>query len=423
MNTTTFGTTLPKNIRADREPISAGPIMRVVLLGDQAAGPANSKPLLAGADWCSCEVVQSLEDRPDSFFRGIDAAVLAVSNADSLTESGPQRAEQERQLDLLRRHRVGVLILSPQPWRFVGYGFGTVSLPLESPIETIHGVLLALSRSRPVMRLIDMQVDSIRRLSETMSKQLEETQGEMRLAARLQREFLPRDLPQTGPVRFAAVFRPASWVSGDIFDIFRLDEDHWGLYLADAVGHGVAAGLLTMYIKHAIRPKRIYQHSYELVPPADVLQALSDQLAAHGLRDSQFITGWYATINTKTLEMKYAVAGHPPALLINSTGEIRELHGDGCVLGLCPDQLFTNEQVQLKPGDRIVVYSDGLEPSLIVDRPRLPEMPVLVEGMAELLRLPACELTARLHRLLDEAPGSLSRADDVSVVVMDVARG
>jgi sigma-B regulation protein RsbU (phosphoserine phosphatase) len=409
--------------RADSKQLSAGPIMRVVLFGDQATCPAQLRPLLTGIEWCSCEVVQSLENRPNSFFRGVDAAVLVVNDADFLSESGPRRAEQEQQLDLLRRHRVGVLILSPQPWRFVGYGFGTVSLPLESPIETIHGVLLAMSRSRPVMRLIDMQVDSIRRLSETMSKQYEETQAEMRLAARLQREFLPRDLPQTGPIRFAALFRPAGWVSGDIFDIFRLDENHWGFYLADAVGHGVAAGLLTMYIKHAIRPKRIFHHSYELVPPADVLQALSDQLAAQGLRDSQFITGWYGTININTLEMKYAVAGHPPAFLIDSGGKMRELHGDGCVLGLCPDQLFTNEVVQLKRGDRVVVYSDGLEPSLIVDRPRSPQMPVLVEGMAELLRMRACELTARLHRLLDDAPGSLSRADDVSLVIMDIDQG
>jgi phosphoserine phosphatase RsbU/P len=420
MNTTSLSTFRSKTPGAGESGYSAGPIMHVAVFGNRMSEMEPLRRLLEGADWCSCEYVEGFEDQPDSFFRRIDAAVLAADDASVTNESGPERAEQDGQLELLRRHRVGLLILSPDPWRFVGYGFGTVSLPLDSPIQTIHGVLLALSRSRPVMRLIDKQVDSIRRLSETLGRQLEETQTEMRLAARLQSEFLPRELPQTGPVRFTTLFRPAGWVSGDIFDIFRLDETHWGLYLADAVGHGVAASLLTMYIKHAIRPKRILPNSYELVSPGEVLRALSDQLAAQALRDSQFITGWYATLNTQTFKMEYAVAGHPPALLIEAGGGMRELHGDGCVLGLSPDQQFTSESVQLRPGDRVMVYSDGLEPTLIADRPPLPQMPLLVEGLTEMLRLPAGELTTGLNRLLDGAPGSLSRADDVSVVVMDI---
>ncbi|HVP10060.1 MAG TPA: PP2C family protein-serine/threonine phosphatase [Phycisphaerae bacterium] len=395
--------------------------MHLAVFGNLASGLEQLQQMREGADWCACEDVTGFEDQPDSFFRRIDAAILAADDASVMNESGPERAARDRQLDLLRRHRVGVLILSPQPWRFVGYGFGTVSLPLNSPIETIRGVLLAISRSRPVMRLIDNQVHSIRRMSETLSRQLEETNSDLRLAARLQTEFLPHDLPQAGPLRFATLFRPAAWVSGDIFDIFRLDEIHWGVYLADAVGHGVAAGLLTMYIKQAIRPKRVFQNAYELVPPAEVLSALSDQLASQALRDSQFVTGWYATVNTATLEMKYAVAGHPPALLIEAGGAIRELHGDGCMLGLSAGQQFTSESVQLRHGDRVMVYSDGLEPTLIADRPRLPDMPLLTEGMPALLRLPAGELMAALQKRLDAVPGSLSRADDVSVVIMDVA--
>jgi phosphoserine phosphatase RsbU/P len=418
--TTTLTDTSPKITGADRAAYTAGPIMRLAVFGNQMSDARPLRQILETAEWCSCERAERFENQPDSFFRRIDAAVLAADDAGVLDESGPARTEVDRQLELLRRHRVGVLILSPQPWRFVGYGFGTVSLPLSSPIETIQGVLLALSRSRPVLRLIDKQVDSIRRLSETLGRQFEETQSELRLAARLQREFLPREVPQAGPLRFATLFRPASWVSGDIFDIFRLDEDHWGVYLADAVGHGVAAGLLTMYIKHAIRPKHIFQNTYEIVPPGEVLRALSDQLAAQALRDSQFITGWYASVDTRTLGMSYAVAGHPPALLIEAAGTIRELHGDGSVLGLGAGQQFTSETVRLRPGDRVMVYSDGLEPTLIADRPPLPQMPSLAEGMNELLCLPAEELIARLRQLLDAAPGSLSRADDVTVVVMDV---
>jgi len=271
------------------------------------------------------------------------------------------------------------------------------------------------------MRLIDKQVDNIRQMSETLTRQFEETQSEMLLAARLQAEFLPHDVPRSGPIRFATIYRPCSWVSGDIYDIFRLDEQHWGFYLADAVGHGVAAGLLTMYFKHAIRPKRINGNRYELIPPSEVMVQLNDQFASQELPDSQFITGWYGIINTETLELRYAVAGHPPALLVKADGSIRELqHQHGCILGLATGQAYSQESVQLEAGDRIVLYSDGLEPVLITQREPMPRMPEFTPGMREALRRPADDLTNHLRSCLDSAPGSLSHADDVSVVIVDV---
>lgn len=400
----------------------AEPTLRLVIVGRRTEALAEVQRLLLSADWCTCEEVTDLTRADDAFFRKIDAAVLVDTGDMASPRAGAGRPEvaEERQMHLLRLHRVGALILSWRPWRFAGYGFGTVALPLSAPVEMVHGVLLALARSRPVMRLLDKQVDGIRRLSESLSRQFAETQNELRLAARLQSEFLPRELPQTGPLRFATLLRPSSWVSGDLFDVFRLDERHWGFYLADAMGHGVAAGLLTMYIRHAIRPKRIYRDSYELVPPGQVLYDLNDLLVRHEFRDSQFVTGWYGDFDTETMTMSYAVAGHPPALLIGGGGGMRELHGNGCVLGVAPGQSFETQSVAMKSGDRLIVYSDGLEPMLIEHRPSLSQMPTLVPGMPEVLRLPADALIAELNRRSDSCPGSLSRADDVSVLVLDV---
>lgn len=396
------------------------PIMRVAIVDQTDAAPPLVQQLIEATDWCQCRTVGSKDVERANFNRAYDAAVLIDRGTGDPAASGPRYAEQEWHLELLRRHRVGVLILSNRPWLFAGYGFGTVCLPPDASLDKVEGVLLALARSRAVMRLIDKQVDSIRRLSETLSKQFEETQSELRLASKLQREFLPKELPQTGRVRFATLFHPCTWVSGDIFDVFRLDERHVGLYLADAVGHGVASGLLTMYIKHAIRTKRILENGYELIQPASVLSMLNDQLAAQALRDSQFITGWYGMIETQSLKLDYAVAGHPPPLLIRSDGRIQELRGEGCVLGLIPGQGFTDESVQLQSGDRVLVYSDGIEPVLITNRRPMPQLPELAPGLNDWLRLPADDLLSRLRSRLDSSPGSLSHSDDVSVVLMDV---
>jgi len=260
----------------------------------------------------------------------------------------------------------------------------------------------------------------MRKLSESVNRHIEALDTELRLASRLQRDFLPRGVSTIGSARFATLYRPCSWVSGDIFDIVRLDEQHIGFYLADAVGHGVAAGLLTMYIRHAICMKRIFEGSYDLTPPPRVLSMLNDRLASEEFQDSQFVTMWYGLFNTTTLQLDFSSAGHPPPFLIERHGGCRELYGEGGLLGLISGQHFEHETVQLHPGDRVLVYSDGLDGILIQHRAPLPEMPTLHAGIPELMRLPSDELFASLESQLDSAPGSLSKGDDVSIVLLDV---
>jgi len=397
-----------------------GPIIQVAIVGARSSRPEIVQELIDATDWCVCEHIDVDDDDRPAAFRRFDVVVLVDKGAGRPSKAGSRSAEQDRRLGLLQRFQVGVLIITSRPWLFAGETAGTVCLPPDSSMDKVHGVLLAQSRTRPVLREINKQLTNLRRLGQTLRKQFEATDHELRLASRLQHDFLPRDLPQDGPIRFSSLFRPCTWVSGDIFDIFRLDEQHWGFYLADAVGHGVAAGLLTMYIKHAIRPKRIFRDGYELVPPSEVLSALNDQFASQELPNSQFITGWYGMINMETLELKYAVAGHPPPMLIDADGDFRELHGEGCLLGLCGGQPFSDKSIVLRPGQRVMLYSDGLEPSLIAHRPPLPQTPTLGAGMLELLRLPAEKFIALLHERLDTEPGSLRRPDDVTVVLLDV---
>ncbi|GAH56406.1 unnamed protein product, partial [marine sediment metagenome] len=76
----------------------------------------------------------------------------------------------------------------------------------------------------------------------------DDTVEQLRMAGQVQRNFLPARLPNSDTIRWATVFLPADWVSGDIYDIARLDERHIGFYVADAVGHSMPAALLTMLL-------------------------------------------------------------------------------------------------------------------------------------------------------------------------------
>src|SRR4051794_31980740 len=132
----------------------------------------------------------------------------------------------------------------------------------------------ALGQLDAVQREVEalkFELNVLRRRDETLNFYMHRLDEELRLAARLQQDFLPRILPQLGPVHFHTLFRPAGYVSGDLYDIMRLDEHHVGFFICDAVGHGMPAALLTMFIKRALTTKEIQPSGYRLLDPADAL--------------------------------------------------------------------------------------------------------------------------------------------------------
>src|SRR3982751_5217328 len=173
------------------------------------------------------------------------------------------------------------------------------------------------------------ELDLLRRRDETLNYYMQRLDDEMRLAARLQQDFLPKSLPQLGRVHFHTLFRPAGYVSGDLYDVMRLDERHVGFYMTDAVGHGLPAALLTMFIKNALVTKEITAGSYRLLDPAQTVARLNDALVDQNLSYATFATALYGLINTETLEVRFARGGHPNPVLLRADGSSDDLCADG----------------------------------------------------------------------------------------------
>src|ERR1700722_12526577 len=165
----------------------------------------------------------------------------------------------------------------------------------------------------PEMKLLHEEVASLnaelgllRRKSDMLNFHMSRLDGELRLAARLQQDFLPKSIPQIGRVHFHTLFRPAGYVSGDFYDVMRLDEKNIGFYIADAVGHGVPAALLTMFIKHALATKQITKNGYRLLSAGETITRLNETLIEQQLSAATFATALYGTINVETLEFTFA---------------------------------------------------------------------------------------------------------------------
>ncbi len=186
-------------------------------------------------------------------------------------------------------------------------------------------------------------------------------QNQLRLASQLQREFLPQALPRYGAVSFRALYRPADYVSGDIYDVQRLDEHHVGIAIADATGHGIPAALLTVFVKRALRGTEIRRGGDRILPPDEVLAHLNREILEADLSECRFVAAAYGVLNTRTLELSVARGGAPCPILRHADGTTELVRTDGSVVGILPEPTFEVATLQLQRGDALMLYTDGLE--------------------------------------------------------------
>jgi len=177
----------------------------------------------------------------------------------------------------------------------------------------------------------------------SMTKSLADNLAEqLRLAGLVQQDFLPTHMPNTDEVRWASIFMPVEWVSGDIYDMVRIDEQHIGFYVADVVGHGMPAALLTIFLKQALLMRETYDSNYRIFPPTEVIKNLNVRMAAQKLSGYQFATCCYCLLNTKTRQLTYARAGHPYPILIRPGQQPEQLQIRGSLLGVFEPVSYTH---------------------------------------------------------------------------------
>lgn len=337
----------------------------------------------------------------------------------------------EEVLDVLQEHHIPTMV-SGLPCEHTpgsAYRDGIIHGPLISSPSILCGIIRTLWSQSSVIRTLQTEVSFLRAHQGGLCDQVQKMDEELRLAAQLQREFLPTKLPSIGDVDFRVLFRPASYVSGDIYDVIRLDENHIGFFIADAVGHGVPAALMTMYIKRSLQTKEVGVNTprgYRIVPPDEALSRLNhDMIAQQSGSKIRFATACYGVINCKTLEFSFARAGHPFPLLLGADGSTQWFEPEGAMLGVFPDEQFEVHHHQLKAGDRLLFYSDGFEmafpevqgkESTIANTQYTQEFQALAHGTLD-------QAMAHLEARLDLQAGSLNQRDDLTVVCLGVKPG
>ena len=203
---------------------------------------------------------------------------------------------------------------------------------------------------RELTKEMDRYNDEIVALAEDKAK----IKTELNVAADIQRQSLIKEFPQSDSFEVFASMTPAKEVGGDLYDIFLIDEDHLGLVIADVAGKGVPASLLMMAGMTAVR-----SYSTPDIKPSEVLTKVNESLVQRDIMD-MFITIWMGILDTKTGILTTSSAGHEyPAINVNGRYEIfRDKHG--APAGTMSGIRYRDHEIQLKSGDSVFVYTDGV---------------------------------------------------------------
>lgn len=244
--------------------------------------------------------------------------------------------------------------------------------------------------------------------------QLAALESELETARQIQLSILPGELPATAGLAVAARFRPTSEVAGDLYDFLEIGDGGFGVIVADVSGHGVPAALIASMVKIAVASQR-----HSLGRPAHLLRDVNRVLCGSFQRG--FVTATYAWIGGG--ELVVANAGHPgPLLRRDRDGGVREVGGRGPLLGRFTGGRYAEERIALEPGDRLVLYTDGVTEARAPDGELFGEerLRFLVGQGRQARPEDFCDALLEDLRRWTAAGAHLSLEDDVTLVVVDV---
>ncbi len=193
--------------------------------------------------------------------------------------------------------------------------------------------------------------------------QLKEKQSQIDLdlekAGEIQNSLLPKHLPDLPEIKVAWAFEPCLNIGGDIFHLYKENNDWVSMYMLDVCGHGVAAALIAVTAKQYL--DHLYMKGFSRNrphQPAEVLNALEIEFPFE--RFDCYFTIAYIQLNIKTGKILYGCAGHVPPLILMNQGTVKELDQHGPIIGLGLESPLKQYEAQLNRGDKIILYTDGL---------------------------------------------------------------
>lgn len=290
---------------------------------------------------------------------------------------------------------------------------------LRARIHAGERILDMQSRLTEQNRALEEAFKEVERLHDALNNDLKE-------ARKLQQSLLPERHKEFETCQISLLLRSCGYVGGDLVGFYPAGPDHLGIYAIDVSGHGISAALMTARLAGFLSPVAPEQNvalrqkqdgTYEPINPAEAIETLNTMVLEE-MDTEHYFTMLLCDLELKTGKMRLGQAGHPHPLLQRADGTITQDSPGGLPVGLIPGADYSQFEIQLQPGDRLLLCSDGVTECVNREEDMLGE-----EGLeqiaAEIDDLTGSTFLETFMWKLTEFADSQTMQDDISVVLLD----
>jgi sigma-B regulation protein RsbU (phosphoserine phosphatase) len=370
---------------------------RVLVAEDQEDVIAALRLLLKNNGY-DADFVKSPADALTRLRAGTFDAILLDLNYSRDTTSGTEGLELLSQVQALDK-TLAVVVMT---------AWGSVELAVKAMHRGACDFIQKPWDNAELLKVLDQQMQRSKALRQ---KQVQD-QLEQQEAAQMQRALMPGEIAAPAGLTIAASSQSARAVGGDYYDVLSIGPDRLAICIADVVGKGVAAALLMSNLQATVR-----MLAPDVTDPREICNRVNEVISSHSV-SGKFISFFYGVIDGGRMQITYTNAGHNWPILARANGECERLSSDDVVLGTVPGWAYHENVADLRPGDRLVLFTDGITEAANSDGVELGEE-TLVGLVSQNMPFPACDLKDRiLQSTLAHCAGILQ--DDATLIVVAV---
>src|SRR5713226_4470619 len=396
-------------------PVEVRTMQSRILIADDQPDVLRALCLLLKGHGYTTETVTSPSDLLEALGRAEFDLLLMDLNYARDTTSGREG------LDLLSRLKA----LDGIPPIVVMTGWATVGIAVEAMQRGVTDFVEKPWTNSQLLEVLSKQITLGRERRESARLAVQETQAQKVIASQfheqeheiaearaIQEGFLPKEIAQLAGYEIASAWQSARVVGGDYFDVLPFDGETFGLCIADVAGKGLPAALLMSNLQAAVRGLA----SVSLSP--DDLCARLNALLCRNMASDRFVTLFYAQLDGPARRLRYVSAGHNSPFILHANGSHERLSEGGGVLGAFANQALQAGVAELRPGDRVVLFTDGVtEASNSADEEFGEER--LLRVLQENRGISAQELQKKILQTASEFCGGIWQ-DDATLLVVAV---
>jgi serine phosphatase RsbU (regulator of sigma subunit) len=236
--------------------------------------------------------------------------------------------------------------------------------------------------------------------------------GDIETARKIQLDLVPGEVFRKNNAVVHARMRPAKIVGGDYYDVLELDDKRIAVIVGDVTGKGLSAAMLMASVLGSMRAL-----CSAGLRGCELIAALNRHVCTNSSGD-RLVTLFYGELDTSTLEMTYVNAGHNPPILLRADGRVERLQPTAMVLGAMADVVVESRQVQIKPADRLLLFTDGFSEAFNKRDEEYGEKR-LTESFVRVRTLPPAAALEELIADVKSFGGSVQQGDDMTVMLVE----